>query len=56
MVRLQFLPTIMTTNIPTHRVRVSVAAPATWNTTCEQLMCVALLGGDARALDRRRAG
>jgi len=46
----------MTNHTLIHRARVSVAAPAMWNNSCEQRTFVALLGDDARALDRRRAG
>jgi hypothetical protein len=33
-----------------------MAALAMWNNSCGQRTFVALLGDDARALDRRRAG
>jgi hypothetical protein len=46
----------MTNNTLIHRARVSMAAPAMWNNSCGQRTFVELLGNDARALDRRRAG
>jgi len=50
------MPIIVTTDILTHRARVSMAVPAMWDNSCEQRTFVALFGDDARALDRRRAG
>jgi len=53
---LQSRPIIMTADILTHRARVSMAEPAMWNISYGQRTFAALLCGDARALDRRRAG